>query len=86
MVSIVSGERWRCPLAEAAHPELVAAIWQADLVTNSLPEAAGRGEDLRFTPPSTVGHLNRFDRSFQRDPYTGGPCDGHLQDAMCARR
>jgi hypothetical protein len=30
--------------------------------------------------------LNRFDQSLQRDPYTGGPHDGYVQDAMYARR
>jgi hypothetical protein len=30
--------------------------------------------------------LNRFDQSLQRDPYTGGPHDGYVQDAMHARR
>jgi hypothetical protein len=28
--------------------------------------------------------LNRFDQSLQRDPYTGGPHDGYVQDAMYA--
>jgi BNR/Asp-box repeat len=30
--------------------------------------------------------LNRLDSSTQRDPYTGGPHDGYVQDAMYARR
>jgi hypothetical protein len=30
--------------------------------------------------------LNRRDESPQRDPYTGGPHDGYVQDAMYARR
>jgi hypothetical protein len=30
--------------------------------------------------------LNRRDASLQRDPYTGGPHDGYVQDAMYARR
>jgi hypothetical protein len=30
--------------------------------------------------------LNRFDQSLQRDPYTGGPHDGYVRDAMYARR
>jgi hypothetical protein len=30
--------------------------------------------------------LNRLDASLQRDPYTGGPHDGYVQDAMYARR
>jgi hypothetical protein len=30
--------------------------------------------------------LNRLDQSLQRDPYTGGPHDGYVQDAMCTRR
>jgi hypothetical protein len=30
--------------------------------------------------------LNRVDASTQRDPYTGGPHDGYVQDAMYARR
>jgi hypothetical protein len=55
MVSIVSGERWRCPHAEATHPELVAAIWQADLVINSLPETAGRGARISSSPTPPAG-------------------------------
>jgi hypothetical protein len=30
--------------------------------------------------------LNRLESSTQRDPYTGGPHDGYVQDAMYARR
>jgi hypothetical protein len=30
--------------------------------------------------------LNRLDTSLQRDPYTGGPHDGYVQEAMYARR
>jgi hypothetical protein len=30
--------------------------------------------------------LNRLRSSPQRDPYTGGPHDGYVQDAMYARR